>query len=131
MSKTKTKQELEQHKEEALASLSNYIDSLISPDDPSKSDKFSYWLEDYVRFLAEKKTFAPTSLKRYKRGEVIKAHLGYNIGSEEGGLHYAVVLDKDNSIYNPVITVVPLTSVKNKEVLNKLGRDRVYLDNEL
>ncbi len=34
------------------------------------------------------------SLRRYKRGEIVKVHLGFNVGSEEGGLHYAVVLDK-------------------------------------
>lgn len=56
----------------------------------------------------------------YKRGEILKVHLGYNIGSEEGGLHYCVVLDKENSIYSPVISVAPLTSVKPWTALDKL-----------
>ena len=52
------------------------------------------------------------SLRRYKRGEIVKVHLGFNVGSEEGGLHYAVVLDKNNAKSSPVITIIPLTSVK-------------------
>ena len=94
MSTQKNDQELQNHKEAAVKAISDYLDMLISSDDPGKADKFSYWLEDYVRFLKREVTFQPNSLKRYKRGEIIKVHLGYNIGSEEGGLHYAVVIDK-------------------------------------
>lgn len=131
MSTQKTNEELQKHKEAAIAAISDYLNDLLTSDDPGKADKFSYWIEDYVRFLKRETSFKPSSLKRYKRGEIIKVHLGYNIGSEEGGLHYAVVLDKDNSIHNPVITIVPLTSIKSKDVLQKLGKDRISLGNEL
>lgn len=131
MSTQKTDEELRKHKKMAISTMEAFLDDLITSNDPGKADKFSYWIEDYVRFLKKESYFKPSSLKRYKRGEIIKAHLGYNIGSEEGGLHYAVVLDRNNSIHNPVITIVPLTSVKNKEVLDKLGNDRIYLGNEL
>ena len=62
---------------------------------------------------SQEENFKPSNLKAYKRGEIIKANLGFNVGAEFGGLHYCVVVSKDNSIYNPVITIVPLTSVKN------------------
>lgn len=75
--------------------------------------------------------FRPNSLRKYKRGEIIKAHLGYNVGSEEGGLHYCVVVDKCNSVNLPVVTVVPLTSVKPKTDISKLHPTEVYLGNEL
>lgn len=75
--------------------------------------------------------FSPNSLRRYKRGEIIKVHLGYNIGSEEGGLHCAIVLDKNNSIYNPVITIVPLTSLKPDKDLSRLRKGEIFLGNEL
>ncbi len=70
-------------------------------------------------------------MRRYKRGEIIKVHLGYNIGSEEGGLHCAIVLDKNNSIYNPVITIVPLTSLKPDKDLSRLRKGEIFLGNEL
>ncbi|MCT3135805.1 type II toxin-antitoxin system PemK/MazF family toxin, partial [Lactococcus lactis] len=37
--------------------------------------------------------------------------MGFNIGNEEGGLHYAIVLDNNNALGHSLITIVPLTSV--------------------
>jgi hypothetical protein len=110
------------------------LDELIDNDietDSGKADKLSYWLEDWVRFLSYEPVFSAKSLRKYKRGEIIKLHLGFNLGSEEGGLHYAVVLDKDNSIHNPVLTVVPLTSLKPSTQLDHLHKGEVFLGNEL
>ena len=91
---------LRKHKEESLKTLETYIDSLINDENPkiqSKADKLSFWLEHWTTFLSFESKFRSTSLRRYKRGEIIKVHLGYNIGSEEGGLHYCVVVEKNNS----------------------------------
>ena len=93
----------------ALDKLKNYIDDL----DPDKGKKLAYWVSDYVNFLDSEATFTPDKLIRYKRGSIIKVHLGYRIGSEEGGLHYAIVMDRQNSIHSPTITVIPLTSIKS------------------
>lgn len=134
MGRTLTPEQLKKHKEEALNCLDSYITSLIDDSDPkiqSKSDKLSYWLKDWTTFLSYESVFSPSSLRRYKRGEIVKAHLGYNVGSEEGGLHYCVVLDKENSKNSPVITVVPLTSVKDKTDLSHLHKGDIYLGNEI
>lgn len=134
MSRTITKEDLEKHRDEAILKVKDYLDNFIASNNPkiqNKADKFSYWLEDYITFLNFETDFKPDKMRRYKRGEIIKVHLGYNIGSEEGGLHYCAVLDKENSIYNPVITVVPLTSVKPWTDLAKLHKTEVYLGNEL
>lgn len=134
MARKLTKEELLNHKNNALKKLDTYLTQLIdSPDKKinAKSDKLSYWLEDWTTFLDFESRFSPSSLKRYKRGEIIKVHLGYNIGSEEGGLHYAVIVEKDNSIHNPVVTIVPLTSIKQDKDLSHLRKGEVLLDNEL
>jgi mRNA-degrading endonuclease toxin of MazEF toxin-antitoxin module len=134
MSKTKTKDELEKHRDAAISRVEEYLNIFIASNNPkiqNKADKFSYWLEDYITFLNFEKEFAPSKMRRYKRGEILKVHLGYNIGSEEGGLHYCAVLDKENSIYSPVMCVVPLTSVKPWTDLSKLHNTEVYLGNEL
>lgn len=103
-----------------------YRDSKSTKDN-KKAELLSYWLSDYCKMLKKEATFNPTKLKRYKRGEIVKVHLGYNIGSEEGGLHYAVILDKNNSPSNPTVTIIPLTSVKPHTDLEHLHPSKIFL----
>ena len=134
MGRNLSKEELIKHKKDAVRKMEYYIDSLINASDSQvqgKADKLSYWIEDWVTFLNFETAFSPSSLRRYKRGEIIKAHLGYNVGSEEGGLHYCVVVDKKNSKNSPVVTVVPLTSVKSKTDLQHLHLGNINIGNEL
>lgn len=134
MSASKSVEELNAHKERALNNLGSFLDYLISSNEIKamrKADKLSYWLEDWTRFLRFEDDFSPMSLRRYKRGEIVKVHLGFNIGSEEGGLHYAVVLDKNNAKSSPVVTIVPLTSVKPHTDVEHLRKGSVFLGNEL
>lgn len=133
MSKPKTKEDLNGHKKEAIENVSNYIDSLIESDDKDKkkADLLCYWISDYTNFLKRENCFDPKRSKKYKRGDIIKVHLGFRVGSEEGGLHYAVVLDIDNSLSSPVITIVPLTSIKAKTDIDNLPDGCVYLGNEI
>lgn len=92
-----------------------------------KADKLSYWLEDYTRCLSFEDKFDPTYLKSYKRGEIVKVNLGYNIGNEEGGLHYCIVVDRNNQRNSGILTVIPLTSFKDKEI----HYTSVFLGNEI
>lgn len=134
MGRDLTKDELDHHRDNALNNLNEYITSLINSSDGkirSKADKLSYWVEDWVTFLQFESNFSPSSLRRYKRGEIVKAHLGYNVGSEEGGLHYCIVIDKNNSKNSPVVTVVPLTSIKESTDLSHLHKGNINLGNEL
>lgn len=95
-----------------------------------KADKFCYWLQDYINFL-ERESNVRTNWHRYKRGQIIKVHLGYNVGSEEGGLHYAVVLNNNDNRHNSILNIVPLTSVKPQTDLDNLRPGSVYLGNEI
>ena len=133
MSVKKPESEIITHKTNALKSFEIYIDGLIAQDEngQKKAGLLCYWIDDYIRFLKKEITFNPKKSRKYKRGDIVKVHLGYRIGSEEGGLHYCVVLDKDNPLSSPVLTVVPLTSVKNASSVNELPSDNVYLGNEL
>ena len=119
-------------KEEAMIMLNNYLNELQKSDmEKPKSDKISYWIKDWVRYQRNENDFKPEKMGRFKRGSVLKVNLGFNIGSEEGGLHYAIVLDKNNSIRNKVITIIPLTSVKDNKDIKKLPNDQVYLGSEI
>lgn len=111
-------------REDALYNLRAYMDSL----DEKKRTIWAYWVRDYVRFLKKEDSFDPKKLVRYKRGSIVKAHLGFRVGSEEGGLHYAVVLDNANALSSPTVTVIPLTSWKST---SKQHPSRVLLGSEI
>lgn len=116
------------HKDIALQKINTLLTNYINnPNKIDKADKLSYWLEDYCNYLDFEDKFDPKRLKSYKRGDVIKANLGYNIGNEEGGLHYCIVADKSNSMSSGIITVIPLTSDKGKP----LHFSEVNLGNEI
>ena len=136
MSRSKTEPELIVHKDSALNEIDRYLNSLIKSEDSTlhgKADKISYWLEDYMHFLDYETSFDVSKYPKYKKGQIVKVHLGFNIGSEEGGLHYAIVIENNNSVRSPVLNIVPLTSVKESSDISKIRPDlgQVYLGNEL
>ena len=61
----------------------------------------------------------------------MKVHLGYRIGSEEGGLHYGVIVDVKNDLSSPTATIIPFTSLKPGKDIGKLHRSQVYIGNEI
>lgn len=95
-------------------------------------EKFKYFENDK---LSESKTLLyeiqnkPEIFKKYKQGSIVKVRFGVNPGSEFSGDHYAIVLNKDDSIYNPVLNVIPITSVSNKYNIN-LG-NIIYDENKV
>ena len=111
----------------ALTEIKQYMDSI----DPVRGKKLAYWIKDYANFLTQEQSFQPQKLIRYKRGSIVKVHFGYRVGAEEGGLHYAVVMDRNNSIHSPTLTVIPLTSVKPGIDLSNLHASRVPIGNEV
>ena len=124
-------QEISKAKQDAIKYLSKYLDELEKGDDRDhkRISLLSYWMKDYTGYLSREKDFQPHKLPRYKRGDIIKVNLGYNVGSEEGGLHYAVVVDMKNDLNSPVITIIPLTSIKDIE--KKINYKDVLLGDEI
>lgn len=112
-------------KERALDDISSMLKRYAGT---KKEHLLASWLSAYSKFIKQEETFKPQYLKRYKRGEIIKVNFGYRLGSEQGGPHYAIVLDKDNSTYSDIITVLPLSSKKDSTKLNKYTLD---LGNEI
>ena len=94
------KEDAIKNKNEAIKMMINYLDNCLE-----KVNLISYWLKDYIKYIKDEKNFNPTNLKTYERGDIIKVNLGFNIGSEMGGLHYCVVIDKKNNRNSPVVTV--------------------------
>lgn len=130
MSKPTTKEEIQVHKNESMLNFSAFMDSLIASEDPKdlkRANLISYWLKDFQLYISQEKEFDASRIKSYKRGDVIKVNLGFNVGSEQGGLRYAIVLDKENKHNSKTITVIPLTSQKEEKKIYErdisLGRE--------
>lgn len=131
MAKKLSKNESINFKNEMLAKFDDYLTGLIEGEQKAKAEKISFWILDWINYLDREENFSPNKMLKYKRGSIVKVHLGFNVGSEEGGLHYAIVIDADNDLSNPVFTVIPLTSVKPHTDLDKLGKNQIFIGNEI
>lgn len=67
------------------------------------------WFSDYSKVSKNHEYFHSEKIPELKRGNIILAKLGFNIGLEFGGKHYCVVL-RDCSENNQRILVLPITT---------------------
>lgn len=131
MSKSYTKEDVIQNKKEAIKDLNRLLEFYInepSQEHLKKAHLISYWIKDYVKFIDFEERFDPAKNIAYKRENIVKINFGFNIGSEYGGLHYGIVLDNHNAHNSPVITIIPLTSVKENKITHP---NNVALGNEI
>lgn len=131
MSKPFTKEDVIQNKKSAISALNKQLEYYINDSSGKhlkKANLISYWIKDYMRMIKFEETFNPTKNMAYKRGNIVKINFGFNIGNEYGGLHYGIVLDKHNAHNSPVVTVIPLTSVKEGKEIHE---NNVFLGNDL
>lgn len=113
-------------KETKHLKLKRAYENNITLSDMNLPDKFT----DFENFkLNESETLLyevnskPKKFRRYSRGQIVKVKFGVNIGSEFSGDHYAIAISKGDTMINPVLHVIPLTSKKhnyNIEVNNIL-----------
>ena len=124
------KEYIVKNKNNTISKINEYLDNCLLLDNKhiKKANLLSYWLRDYIKYIEQEETFNSSKLKSYSRGDVIKVNLGFNIGNEEGGLHYCIVLDKKNSKTFSTLTVIPLSSLKPS---TKANNTSVYIGNEL
>lgn len=131
MSKKFTKETVIQNKKESIKALNKMLERFINhPTEKylKKANLISYWIKDYVRLINLEDRFDPTRNIAYKRGNIVKINFGFNIGSEYGGLHYGVVLDNKNNHNSPVLTIIPLTSIKDGKEIHP---NSINLGNEI
>ena len=116
------------HKDKSLNRLDLSFLKHIELIEYKKSELLAYWIHDFAVYHDEERDFDVTKSGVFHRGEIIKVNLGFNIGSELGGLHYCVVLNKKDNPKNGVLNIVPLTSKKENK---KYPKSCVNLGNEL
>ena len=105
-------------KNSALQRLDVSFNKHIEMKEYKKSNVLAYWIKDFSNYHDEERTFDTHKLKRYKRGDIIKVNLGFNVGNELGGLHYCVVINKSDNLSYGTINVVPLSSIKPSKKYN-------------
>lgn len=130
LKKTENKDELLKRKEALFKDFDVFLSELINNDTTYKNGALIYyWLNDYKNYLKNEKAFDCKYLPAYQRGNIVNINLGYNLGSEMGGLHYAVVL-ADSSINNPNLVILPIKSIKSNSALS-LHKSQINLGNDL
>ncbi len=85
------------------------------------------WIQQWGSYLSNEKEFDPNKLRYYKRGEILLVDFGYNVGSELGGIHYAVVVESNNNKASGQIVVIPISSMEKGVGIDKLHKSEVYL----
>lgn len=109
--------------EKALENLKAII--LTKP--PKKQQILTSWLNTWSKFLKREDNFDPKYLPYYKRGDIVYADFGFNIGTEFGGIHYAVVMESNNNKGNGNIIVVPLTSLDKTKSIDDIPKVDIYI----
>lgn len=108
---------------EALEKLSAQMERLS----PKKREILANWLGVWADYLKYESSFDPNRLMEYRRGDIVHVQLGCNVGHEEGGARYAVVVENNNPRSSKVITVVPLSTLNENKSRDALRPTDVYL----
>lgn len=117
------------HKDKSLTRLDLSVNKHIVAKEYKKSHLLSYWFEDFANYHDNEKSFRDAKMRTFKRGDIIKVNLGFNVGNELGGLHYCIVLNKIDRKTSGNLNVIPLTSFYEGKTINKYTS--VHLGNEL
>ena len=107
------------HKDSALKRLDISFNKHIELMEYKKSNLLAYWIKDFSKYHDEESTFSPKTLKHFKRGDIVKVNLGFNVGNELGGLHYCIVINNNDNLNSGTLNVIPLSSAKENKDYNK------------
>ena len=122
MESNRTNQEITIYTATIIQELEDYLHHLqrMNDEESKRSDKIAQWIENWVKYLKLEKVFNSRSIPALKRGSIVYADFGFNVGREYGGLHYAIVLNKTDARSNHLLHVLPLTSVKETTDMSNL-----------
>ena len=107
------------HKNLSLKRLDDSFNKHIELSEYKKSHLLAYWIDDFANYHDDERVFNPGELKTFKRGDIVKVNLGFNVGNEMGGLHYCVVINKYDNKSSGTLNVIPLSSFKEDKTYNE------------
>lgn len=133
MGSNRTNKEIAVYTATIIQELEDYLHLLQRMDDEGnkRSDKIAQWIENWVKYLKIEQGFNSRSIQALKRGSIVYADFGFNVGREYGGLHYAIVLNKTDSRSNHLLHVLPLTSVKETTDISNLKYFQFLIGDEV
>lgn len=99
---------------EQAKSLSGELLNTIFSMERHRGEVFLKWLKLRNKYLGDEEKSDPSRERAYYRGEIVMVNFGFNVGSEYGGLHPAVVIE-DSPMKSQTVVVIPLGSRKIKE----------------
>lgn len=106
-----------------LLALQKSIENL--PEEKQKS--MTKWIKRWKAYIDFEKRFKPHMNTKYEAGMLVQVNFGYNVGSEQGGIRPAVVIE-DNDHSAKVVTVIPLSSLKSDKTIEDIESvGNVYL----
>lgn len=111
LKKIENKNDFIKFKDKCISDLNKYIDNLKSAN-YKQAVNLTYWLNSYSNYLKQEKTFNSIYRPVYKFGSVVEINLGFRLGSEFGGQHYGIVINKKDKKANPNLTIIPMRSMK-------------------
>lgn len=115
-------------KNETIRRVTSNLGGKIRAKENKKAKLLLYWLDEWANdVLPFEETFDYGSLISYKRGMVVEANFGFKVGSEQGGLHYALVIENDNAKSSKTVTVIPLGSLKPGKTERDIRDNEVFL----
>ena len=80
-------------------------------------NRFIHALSMYIKFKKTEQTFDSTYLPAYEAGQIVLIDFGCGVGHEFIYPHYAIVLITHDRKKSTLLTVVPLTSKKEKHAI--------------
>ena len=133
MGSNRTNKEIAVYTATIIQELEDYLHHLQRMDDEGnkRSDKIAQWIENWTKYLKIEQTYNPKSIQALKRGSIVYADFGFNVGREYGGLHYAIVLNKTDARSNHLLHVLPLTSVKETTDISNLKYFQFLIGDEV
>lgn len=118
-----------------IADLINWCENNINNNNSDTIKKLAEWLNTWTLYLHLEKGFDSSKNRKYNRGDIVHVNFGFNVGSELGGSHYGIIIEKSNDKSNETVIVVPLRSedgnLEGEEVIKKLNKHEVYLGRNL
>ncbi|MGG1370005.1 type II toxin-antitoxin system PemK/MazF family toxin [Priestia megaterium] len=122
--KINTDQDLTDNLERVVPELKSAIQGL----EHKTAELVLYWLNTWSNeYLPNEKNFDYESLIAYKRASVVQAHFGFKVGSEQGGLHYALIMENDNDKRNKTVMCIPLASLPENKKPEDIGNNEIFL----
>lgn len=112
--------------------FTQFYNTIMNMDYPL-ANKLLYWLNDWSGYiLPNEKNFKYNDLIKYEQYSIFEANFGFNVGSEAGGLHYGVIVDKDNSKSSKILMVIPFKSLDEGETEEDIdSKTEVYLGDKV